>query len=452
MRSRRVRWLLAGVILAGLLVAASFVRLQQRKAVESREAAKLEASAGERVSVEVARVQVGEVVATVEVAGTLKPENDVGVVSKVPGRVQFVRVDVGQRVKAGEVLIELDRAELLAQVRQAEAAVLAARAGARQTVTAAETQVQVATGQYESAQAVLRQAEAGLKSALDNLQRLQDLYAKHAATRQQLELAQTQADVARAQAESARAAVESARSGLEGAKRHLATVKEVGRVGHDLTPTAAEAAVVQAEAALELARVQLANAVITAPVDGIVSFRNVDPGELASPGVPLVGIVSTDQVYAEVTVTEALVGKVREGMPVQVKLDAFPGRIFTGRLANLAPAADPRSRAFSARVYLPNPKGELRPGMFATAALATERRTGVVAIPTSAVVDRNGQPAVYVVEDGRAVERPVTVGLSNRQVSEILEGLTPGETLVVRGQLQLADGVAVSVTDRRVMK
>jgi RND family efflux transporter MFP subunit len=443
MSRRRGIWLLIGVAMILALTLATVARLQQRKTVQDKEAVKLQAGASEQVTVETVLVGLGEVVATREITGMLQPETDVGVVSKIPGRVQRVFVEVGQPVKAGQVLLELDQTELAAQVRQAEAAVIAARAGARQTVSAAETQVRVATGQYESAQAGLRQSEASLKSAEDSLARLQNLYAKRAATKQQLEMVQTQADVSRAQLEAAKAAVALAQSGLEGARQHLSTVQEVNRIGEDQTATAAEAAVIQAEAALDLARAQLAKATIKAPVDGVVSFRGIDPGELANPGVPLLGLVGIRQVYVEINLTEELIGKVREGLPVEVRLEAFSGRSFTGRLANLAPAADSRSRAFPARVRLDNPAGLLRPGMFATVSFATDRRSGVVAVPTAALVDRNGQPVVFVVERGLAVERPVTLGLRNSRVSEITAGLQPGEELIIRGQLQLADGVAV---------
>lgn len=449
MSSRKLKWAVAALIVALIVAGLSVYRLQQRQQVQTREAGKLKTAAAEKIAVEVAPVVVGEVEQRAEVSGTVRPESDIGVVSKIPGRVHRVRVDVGQAVRAGDVLVELERAELAAQVRQAEAAVVAARAGARQAISAAETQVQVSTGQYDSAQALLRQAQANLKSAAENLQRLTELHAKHAVTRQQLELAQTQADVARAQVESAEAAVESARSGLDGARRHLATVKEASRVG-DREATTSEAAVIQAEAALELARAQLANATITAPVSGLVSFRAIDPGELASPGVPLVGIVSVDRVFVEVTLTENLLGKIKAGAPVQVQVDAFPDRKITGRIANLAPAADSRTRSYTARVHLDNSRGDLRPGMFATVFLTAERRAGVVVAPTAAIVDRNGQPTVFVVEGGRAVEREVTVGLANSQVTEIRSGLKAGEQIVVKGQLQLADGMAVSVSGEEV--
>lgn len=444
MSKRKLAWFLGAVLVVGGLAVGTVFRLQQKGAAQTQNAAKLKATAEETVAVEVAPVTLGDVVEETKVNGTVRPLHDVGVVSKLPGRVRRVLVDVGDSVKAGEVLVELDRDELAAQVRQAEAAVIAARAGARQTVTGARTQVETSTGQYDSAQAMLKQAQVNLKSATDNLVRMQGLYAKRAVTRQQLELAETQAEVARAQVQSAQAAVDSAKSALEGAERHLSTVQEVSPMaGGARTPTAAEAAVVQAEAALELARTQLANAVITAPFSGVVSFRNIDPGELASPGVPLIGLVSLDRLYVEVSLTEELMGKVREGTAVKVQVDAFPGRMFAGRLANLAPSADPRTKAYTARAYLPNPGLELRPGMFATVSLATQQHHGVVAVPSGAVVDRNGTPVVYVVEKGRAVERAVVLGLRNGKVTEITSGLQPGEQLIVRGQLQMSDGVAV---------
>lgn len=443
MASRKARWVLGIVVFLLVMGGLTAFRMQKRAAVEATKAEKLKESAAvELVAVEVMQVTTGEVAETVEVSGTIQPAAQIGVVSKIPGRVQKVRVDVGQAVRAGDVLVELERSELAAQVRQAEAAVAAARAGSRQALSAAETQLAVASGQYESSQAMLRQAQTNLKSATDNLERMRDLYGKHAVTKQQLELAETQADVARAQVESAQAAVESARSGLEGARRHLSVVKAPLEVGGQQIQSG-EAAVIQAEAALELARAQLANAIVVAPVGGVIASRTINPGELASPGVPLLGIVEVDELYVEVNLTESLVGRVRNGMTVAVKVDAFPERSFTGRISNLAPAADPRTRTFPARVRLANPGGELKPGMFATAALSTARRSGVVVVPTSALVDRNGQSVVFVVEDGKAVEREVTVGLRNREVVEIKSGLKPGEQLVIRGHLQLADGVAV---------
>lgn len=524
--SRRSKALVILIVILALLGVGVAYRLKQNAAKAVINKQKSQEEQVQTVAVTVAPVAVGDVAATSEVAGSLKPADEINVVPKVQGRTVRVRVDVGDRVNAGAVLAELDKVDLQAQVKQAQAGLVAARArlaqvkaGARteevqqaeaalaqakaafqgakrgldntkrlydertasvQALNAAETQTQVGQAQYESAQALVKQAEASLKSANDNLQRMTDLFAKGAVTRVQLDAAKTQADIARAQYQSAQAGMESARVGLEGARKNLGTAKEThdsqtalqaqldaaesqyhmaeanvkaaearlaqvkaGARAEDIEAT--EAQVLQAEAAVDLAKSQLANAVITAPISGVVSARSIDPGEMTTPGMPVFTIVNTSEVFADVSVTEGLIGKVNDGQSVAVAVDAFPGKSFAGRLTNLSPVADARTRAFSSRIRLANKDGKLKPGMFATVKFATESHKNVVLIPADAIVDRNGDQIVFIVENKTARERAVKTGIGDGHSVEILSGLSQGEQLVVAGQTQLADGVAVDV-------
>jgi RND family efflux transporter MFP subunit len=338
----------------------------------------------------------------------------------------------------------------------------------------------VAQSQLESAQALVKQSEVSLKSANDNLQRMSDLFAKGAVTRVQLDAAKTQADIAKAQYQSTQATLESAKAGLDGARKGLSTAKDsnesqtalqaqmdAAESQYHMTEAnvkaaearltqikagarvedvqAAQAQVQQADAAVDLAKSQLGNAVITAPISGVVASRAVDPGEMTSPGLPVFTIVNTAEVYADVSLTEGLIGKVTNGENVEVAVDAYPGRIFTGRLTNLSPVADPRTRAFSGRIRLANKDGQLKPGMFAAAKFATESHKNAVLIPADAVVDRNGDQIVFVVQKATSVERTIKTGIGDGRSVEVLSGLSQGEQLVVAGQTQLADGVAVQV-------
>ncbi|NLG84232.1 MAG: efflux RND transporter periplasmic adaptor subunit [Firmicutes bacterium] len=479
----------------------------------------------ERVAVVTRPVTYGDVASVVRLVGTVKPAVEVAVVPKFAGRVVRVLAEVGDFVKVGQPLVELDQTDLRAQLKQAEAGLAAARArlaqvkaGARpeeteqaeaalaqakasflgaqralenarrmyqertstaQALSSAKTQVEVTKAQWEAAQAQVNQTAANLKAATDNLQRMTELFAKGAATKAQLEAAQTQLEIAKAQYQSAQALQEQARAALEGAQALLAITQEThdnqtalkaqvdaaesqyqiaeanlkaaqarvaqikaGARREDVE--AAEAQVHQAEAAVELARAQLTNAVITAPIGGVVAARAIDPGEMASPGVPVFTLVAIDRVFVDVSLTESLVGKVQNGTPVEVSVDAFPGLTFRGVLTNLAPAADPRTREFSARVSIPNRDHRLKAGMSATVKLATEVHRHVLVLPADALVDRNGDRFVFVVTNGRAKERLVKTGLSDGVMTEILAGLAVGEKGVGKGQDELADGIAVA--------
>lgn len=523
--NRKTKGIVAFVVVLVLVGAGTAYRLQRNaaKAVSSKQ--KMQSEQLQTVSVSTRTVEYGDVSSVAQLTGTIKPAVEVNVVPKLPGRAVRVLADVGDVVKAGQPLLELDQSDLKAQLKQAEAGLAAAqarlaqlKAGARaeevdqaeaafaqakaglqgaqrglenarrmyqertatvQALNAADTQVQVTQAQYESAQALVRQSGVNLKSANDNLQRMTDLYAKGAVTKAQFEGAQAQADIAKAQFQSAQATQEQARVGLEGAKKGLATAKETndnqtalqaqvdaaesqyrmaeanvkaaqarltqikaGARTEDLM--AAQAQVAQAEAQVELARSQVENSVVTAPLSGVVSSRAIDRGEFTTPGLPVFTLVSEGQVFVDVSVTEGLVDKVRNGMGVEVAVDAFPGTTFRGSLTNLSPAADPRTRAFPARVRIPNADNRLKAGLFATAKLVTEVHRHVLVVPADSSVERNGDRFVYVVKDGIAAERLVKLGLSDGTTTEVLQGLSAGDRVVVAGQNQLADGVSVT--------
>lgn len=334
------------------------------------------------VPVAVEQVQVGDLEDRVTITGKVAAAAEVNVVPKVPGKVVAVPVQVGDRVKAGQVLVRLEATEIAAQVRQAEAALELARASAGQ-------------------------AEANYRNAKDNLERMERLFQEGAISRQQLDLARTQFAVAESQYRAAGA----------------------GQVK-------------QAEAAVELARANLANTVITSPIAGLVAARNVDPGEMAAPGVPVVTVVELDKVVVEGSLSESQVNRVSVGQEAKVIIRALGEREFTGRVVTLSPVAG-LSRSFPVKIEIVNPGHVIKPGMVAEVTLATDRKTGVVLVPREALLEVDGQQVVYVLDGEVARERPVKVGLAAGGRAEVLEGLRPGEDVVVAGQESLRDGARV---------
>jgi len=337
--------------------------------------------------VEVAVVKTGSVKNTVKITGTVAARSEVNVVPKISGRIQSVTADVGDRVRAGQLLVKLDDTELQAALQTAEAAVEVARAGARA-------------------------ADANLADAKHNLERMQQLYADGAISQQQLEQAQLRYDQAAA--------------------------------------GVSDAQVRQAEAAVESTRVQLDNTVIVSPIDGVVAARFADPGEMASPAQPLLTVVDIAEVDVVVNVPESDINILAVGQSVPVQVAAAgtteENQRFTGKITSLAPAADSKSKLFPVKISIPNPKNRLKPGMFAEVQLTIAERNNVVRVPVDVLQEKEGHKIVYVLEKDKARERKVDIGLAGVDYVEIKSGLNPGEKIIVVGQEFLVDGTKVSVS------
>jgi len=478
----------------------------------------------------------------------LRARDEVRVGSEIPGRVVEVTVEEGDHVRAGQVLVRLDEAEILAQLRQAEAGVTvaearvaqakagtpltssevqvgikradagaeAARAQLRQLETAAtltsanvETAVKQAESQLAAAkenlqllkkgsrdqqkaqahQAVL-QAKANLDLAETSLKRLQDLKDKGAAPQASVDEAVRQHALAKAQYETAKQQeslvaegarteeirvaeerVRQAETALAQAKANRAQTKvseqqiqvvreqlrqaeaavELARASQVRNQVsaedvrAAEAGVKQAKANVAYVQEQLANTRIAAPLAGVVAWKDVDRGEMVSPGAPLLTLVAMNSVYFEGAVAEVSIGQVKTGQAVQVRVDALPGQVYAGRVTEIIPVADAASRTFRVKVSVPNGRGVLKPGSFARGKISVQRRENALTLPRTALVRRNSHDVVYVVTGDAVREQPVEVGLTDPDRAEIVSGLEGSEQLVVRGADALQDGAKVSV-------
>jgi RND family efflux transporter MFP subunit len=206
----------------------------------------------------------------------------------------------------------------------------------------------------------------------------------------------------------------------------------------------ASAAVEQARGAYDLARAQAAESVVYAPFTGVVSAKLLSEGALASQTTPVVTLV-TDAVEIMVNVEEARIGQVTEGRPAALTVSAYPGEEFAAVVANVAPTADPRTRTFQAKIVPTDPQGKLKEGMFAQVRIRGDERPNAVLIPNQAIVQRAGKSVAFVVADGKAQMRDLRLGISDGRQTEVLEGLEPGDQLIVAGQDTLNDGEAVRI-------
>jgi RND family efflux transporter MFP subunit len=344
---------------------------------DSSTAAAQAASAPESplIDVAVVRASVGTLESTIELSGTLAPRARVGVKPKLPGRLERVLVDIGDRVTQGQVVATLDRGEVDAQVDAAVAAVSVAAAA-------------------------LESAEAALANAAVERDRAKNLFEGGALPRQRLDSADT----------AHRAAV---------AQRDLA-----------------QANVAQADAALRRAREVQRDATLYAPVSGYIVERNYDAG--AIPGErPVVVVADIRELKLEAGVSELEAGRLRRGLPATVLVQAKPGQTFAGQLAGIAPEVDPRNRHFRIDVRVANADAALLAGMYATARIVTESVANALAVPREAVVTRDGQRVALKVEGDRVTPVPVVEGLRDGQRVQIVSGLAAGDQVLADGRRQL---------------
>ncbi|HYA48254.1 MAG TPA: efflux RND transporter periplasmic adaptor subunit [Burkholderiales bacterium] len=292
----------------------------------------------------------------ISASGTIEAV-EVNVASKVSGEVDELAVDEGYRVKPGDKLAVVDHETLDIQLRQAEAGVDLARAQLVLLRNGARKE------DIQQAEAALKQAEANLQVAEDDARRMRELARNGSVTPKQKDDAEARLTVAQAQQSAAAEALAK--------MRRLARPEEI---------QAAEARLAQAVAAADLLRKTIADCTITAPAGGVVTHKAVEKGELVSPGSTVVTLSELDSVYVMIYVTERELGRVRLGDTVEVAIDAFPGRVFPGKVTYISPEAEftPKNvqtkedrvkLVFGVKVEIENKDGLLKPGLPADAAI-----------------------------------------------------------------------------------
>ncbi|PHV16685.1 efflux RND transporter periplasmic adaptor subunit [Janthinobacterium sp. BJB303] len=340
-------------------------------------------------------IQVGVVVAspaewiqTTRISGTLVARDEIAIGTALQDqRVVRVLVEMGDTVRQGQLLAELESTGLMAQVSQAEAAL-------------------------SSARATLRERRATHREAQASFQRIEPLGIGTVSAQQ--------VDERRAQAESALASLQVARADID-----------------------------QALARLAESRSQLGKTRVHAPADGLIVERGARAGALAS-GEPLFRLVRSGQLELEAEIAEGDLARVRQGTAAHVSVAGQPGPI-AGHVRLVTPRIDPQSRLGKIRIVLADPHSELRTGAFALAQLELGRKSLAVALPSRSVtITDKGQASVMLVhDDGKVIRRQVTVAMCGTDLMEIRSGLKTGERVVATASAFLRDGDVVSIVDKK---
>lgn len=373
---------LGTVTMAALLLTFSVAATGCQSAEPSASAAT--APAEHLVDVPALTVGLADLESTLDISGSLMPQTRVAVMAKLPGTLSAIAVNIGDRVRAGQVVATMDRREIDAQVDAATAAVAVARAG-------------------------VESAEAALANAVVEHDRANNLFERGAISRQRLDATQTARRSSNAQ-------------------RDLAMA--------NLT---------QAEAALRRAREVQRDATLASPIEGLIVERNYDAGSLIGPGdKPVVVVADLRVMKLEAGVSELEAGRLRAGMPARITVQARPGEVFEGRIAALAPEVDARNRHFAIEIRTPNPDVTLLSGMYATATIPLERASQVVTVPREALITRGTARVALRIQDGVVQEAPVTEGLASGSLVQVASGLRAGDVIVSDARREVAAGVKVN--------
>ncbi len=253
------------------------------------------------------------------------------------------------------------------------------------------------------------------------MERAQALYAKGLYATQQLD--------------DARLRTTQARAAHTMAEKQLRIVRTGARVEDR---QALQARIRAAEAALRLAQTQLQNAVITAPMTGIVSHRHVDLGAYITDNTAITTLVDMQTVKIKVPISERDIGSIQSGLKAHVRVDTYAGDVFPGVITRLSPTIDPTNRSADVDIVIDNADLRLKPGMFAKVTLILRQRDDTLLVPRQAVRSQGEVTSVFVVKGGVAHRHEVTIGLQNGSQIEILDRLDAGATIVVAGH-QLKD-------------
>jgi RND family efflux transporter MFP subunit len=332
---------------------------------------------------------------TVTVTGTLAADEEVPAGFKVPGRVSEIAVDLGNPVRKGQVLGRLDPADFRIRVEQAEAALRQVRASLGLPSEGSEVSVDL------EKTALVREARAVLEEARLNRDRMAQLREKDLVPRADFDTALSRLLVAES--------------------RYQAAVEEI-RNRQEL--------LAERRSALSLARQQLADSVLHAPIDGAVRERLASVGEYLAAGSPVVRLVRIHPLRLRIAVPERDAAAIRVGQEVRVRLEGDSAE-HAGRVARLSPAIQEQNRTLVVEAEVANRQGKLRPGSFARAEIVVSADRPAVLVPERAIVTFAGLERVFGIEDGRAVEKRIRTGRRIGDRVEILEGLAAGESVVV---------------------
>lgn len=367
------------------------------------------AAAAETRAVNVESVREEQLQRTVDVVGTLAALEEVTVSSEAEGKVARILADLGDRVTAGQILVELDQEKAQYKVDQQRAAL--DRAMAAYGVTSAEGALPAIeqTPDVQKAAAELAQVRLAFERA-------QELTKRSLLPKQQLDDADATLKTKQAGYDSSLQSARNLRAEIDAARANL-----------------------------RLAERELRDSNIRAPFEAYVQSRAISPGEFVRVQTTVMTLVKIHPLRLLAEVPERMAPWVKIGQPLSLTVDAMPDTNIKGTIARISPAANKDTRAFPLEGEVPNADGLLKPGTFARVHIVTDHIERIRTVPSQALQYRYGVNRVFVVNGDKLVSKEIRIGDRLGERVEVLEGVTSGETIVVSDVDKLTDGLSVTV-------
>jgi HlyD family secretion protein len=422
---RRYRVSLVLLILLAVVVALVVGRLRDQQARAVPRAAR-------EIQVGVVKPERRALDVTLSFTGDVLASRQTLIFAKTSGYIRAIHVERGQFVKAGALLVEIEPTEMENALDQSRAA-----------LATAEASLQVARSNLESAkanllnqQALLAKAQAVLANDKRQAERLAELFGKGLVAAQDR-------DNARTTYEASQAAVSAQEAQVEAARVQIATTDSQVRL--------AQTQIEQQRSAQRMAQMRVDDTRIVAPFSGYISQRNLEVGaavsnQAAATSNASIGILTLQEinpVKVQLEVPERDVARVAVGNVVRLTTDAYTGRQFSGKVARVVHALDPRTRTMGLEVDIPNPDDLLKPGMYARVDLLLEVRKDAMMVPLEALTGAEGRPTVLVVRDGKVGTASVELGPTDGPAVQITKGVGPDTEIIIQGKDLVREGMTV---------
>jgi HlyD family secretion protein len=364
---------------------------------------------------------------SIKVTGDILPLLQVDLFPKVSGYLERIDVHIGDIVKQGQVIAQIDRTEFLQKVKEIEAKVAQAKANLSELEAGSRPE------ELRQAEEAVKQAQSRFDNAKLQQERIEALFKRQVISKKEADTAEMEYTVAEAQ--------------LAASQQNLKLVREGAR---QEVRDATLAKLKEMEAVLEQERTRLKDTKIVAPFRGEISRKYVDAGAFvspSSPSTPLVNLVHTETLKVIANVLEKDIPLLKAGLKTKVRVESYPGRIFEGRVEKINSVLDLSTRTLQAEVYIPNSDRSLKPGMFANVEVVLLEKPQTLVIPREAILEAGNEMSVFVVEGKQAVRRPITIGYEQDRMVEVLRGLNEGDQVVIKGQQLIKDGSSIRVIE-----
>jgi HlyD family secretion protein len=449
---RRANWWLAGgvvVVVTAALITLIGSNLHSSANTSTRHESDSDAAPPEPVTrVETITATKGGLAHVSSEPGSAHSFESAELFAKVSGYVEKLYVDIGSRVKRGDLLAEIDVPELTKDVESAAAALQQAQA----EVAQAAARIDSAIADQKAAEAKVTQSKADVDRWKAEVAYSESQYERNRELLDLKAMPERVVEEKLRQFQSAQASYRAAESAVSAAEQQaVAATARISLAKADLKVFEAKARV--SESQLDRAKVMASYMKITSPYEGVVTARNFHRGDFVrAPGqggqAALLAVDRTDKMRVVVKIPDLEVPYVQPGDKATVRFDALPQREFTGDVARIADSEDPLTRTMQVEIDLPNPDGAIRDRMYGRVEIALDEAPPGVTVPTTSLTGdvTNGRAKVFVLEGGQARLRQILIGKDNGIEVEILSGVSPDETVILHPSSELADGSKVVST------